>query len=49
MELGAAADEATAGRLGTLGSHPGEPVPGLGPILVDVRGSAQGVRKVGSF
>ncbi len=38
MELGAAADEATAGRLGTLGSHPGEPVPELGPTLVDVRG-----------
>ena len=38
MELGAAADEATAGRLGTLGSHPGEPVPALGPTLVDVRG-----------
>src|SRR5277367_2580475 len=37
MELGAAADEATAGRLGTLGSHPGEPVPELGPTLVDVR------------
>ncbi len=37
MELGAAADEATAGRLGTLGSRPGEPVPGLGPTLVDVR------------
>jgi lipoprotein-releasing system ATP-binding protein len=34
MELGAAADEATAGRLGTLGSHPGEPA----PVLVDVRG-----------
>jgi len=30
MELGAAADEATAGRLGTLGSRPGEPVPELG-------------------
>jgi lipoprotein-releasing system ATP-binding protein len=38
MELGAAADEATAGRLGTPGSHPGEPVPELGPTLVDVRG-----------
>jgi lipoprotein-releasing system ATP-binding protein len=38
MELGAAADEATAGRLGTLGSRPGEPVPELGPPLVDVRG-----------
>jgi lipoprotein-releasing system ATP-binding protein len=37
MELGAAADEATAGRLGTLGSRPGEPVPELGPTLVDVR------------
>jgi len=38
MELGAAADEVTAGRLGTLGSHPGEPIPELGPTLVDVRG-----------
>jgi lipoprotein-releasing system ATP-binding protein len=37
MELGAAADEATAGRLGTLGSRPGEPVPELGRTLVDVR------------
>jgi lipoprotein-releasing system ATP-binding protein len=37
MELGAA-DEATAGRLGTLGSRRGEPVPELGPPLVDVRG-----------
>jgi lipoprotein-releasing system ATP-binding protein len=37
MELGAAADEATAGRLGTLGSHSGQPVPQLGPTLVDVR------------
>ena len=37
MELGAAADEATAGRLGTLGSRPGEPVPPPGPTLVDVR------------
>jgi lipoprotein-releasing system ATP-binding protein len=37
MKLGAAADEATAGRLGTLGSRPGEPVPELGPTLVDVR------------
>src|SRR5271156_2396102 len=37
MELGAA-DEATAGRLGTLGSRPAEPVPELGPPLVDVRG-----------
>ena len=37
MELGAAADEATAGRLGTLGSRPGAPVPELGPTLVDVR------------
>ena len=37
MELGAAADEATAGRLGTLGSHPGEPAPGLGSTLVEVR------------
>ena len=37
MELGAPADEATAGRLGTLASRPGEPVPELGPTLVDVR------------
>jgi lipoprotein-releasing system ATP-binding protein len=37
MELGAAADEATAGRLGTLGSDSGAPVPELGPTLVDVR------------
>jgi len=37
MELGAPADEATAGRLGTLGSHPGEQVPEMGPTLVDVR------------
>ena len=37
MELGAAADEATAGRLGTLGSHPGEPVPQPGSTFVDVR------------
>jgi len=37
MELGAAADEATAGRLRALGSRPGEPVPELGPTLVDVR------------
>jgi lipoprotein-releasing system ATP-binding protein len=37
MELGAAADEATAGRLGTLGSRPGVPVPELEPTLVDVR------------
>jgi lipoprotein-releasing system ATP-binding protein len=37
MELGAAADEATAGRLGTLGNRPGEPVPEPGPTLVDVR------------
>jgi lipoprotein-releasing system ATP-binding protein len=36
MELGAA-DEATAGRLGTLGSRTGVPVPELGPPLVDVR------------
>ena len=35
MELGAAADEATAGRLGMLGSYTGEPGPAL---LVDVRG-----------
>ena len=38
MELGAAADEATAGRLGTLGSHPGEPSPALPSVLLDVRG-----------
>jgi lipoprotein-releasing system ATP-binding protein len=37
MELGAAADEATAGRLGTLGSRPGEPVPKVGSALLDVR------------
>jgi lipoprotein-releasing system ATP-binding protein len=37
MELGAPADEATAGRLGMLGRRPGEPVPELGPTLVDVR------------
>jgi lipoprotein-releasing system ATP-binding protein len=37
MELGAAADEGTAGRLGMLGSRPGEPVPALGSTLVDVR------------
>jgi lipoprotein-releasing system ATP-binding protein len=37
MELGAAADEATAGRLGTLGSRPGEPVPEVGATLVNVR------------
>jgi lipoprotein-releasing system ATP-binding protein len=38
MELGAPADEATAGRLGTRGSLPGMPVsaPAL-PALVDVR------------
>jgi lipoprotein-releasing system ATP-binding protein len=35
MELGAAADEATAGRLGMLGSYAGEPGPAL---LMDVRG-----------
>ena len=35
MELGAAADEATAGRLGMLGSYTGEPGPAL---LMDVRG-----------
>jgi lipoprotein-releasing system ATP-binding protein len=38
MELGAAADEATAGRLGTLGSHAGELAPVLPSVLVDVRG-----------
>jgi lipoprotein-releasing system ATP-binding protein len=38
MELGAAADEASTGRLGTLGSHPGEPAPGLASTLVEVRG-----------
>ena len=37
MEVGAAADEATTGRLGPLGSRPGEPVPELGATLVDVR------------
>jgi len=37
MELGAAADEATAGRLGMLGRRPGEPVSAPGPTLVDVR------------
>jgi lipoprotein-releasing system ATP-binding protein len=37
MELGAAADEATAGRLGTLGSRTGEPAPALPSTLVDVR------------
>jgi lipoprotein-releasing system ATP-binding protein len=37
MELGAPADEATAGRLGTLGSPPGEPAPEVGSTLVDVR------------
>ncbi len=37
MELGATADEATAGRLGTLASRPGEPVPDQGATLVDVR------------
>jgi len=35
MELGAAADEATAGRLGMLGSYTGQPGPAL---LMDVRG-----------
>src|SRR6201986_4730367 len=35
MELGAAADEATAGRLGMLGSYTGEPSPAL---LMEVRG-----------
>src|SRR5277367_397291 len=38
MELGAAADEVTAGRLGTLGSHAGEPAPALPSVVVDVRG-----------
>jgi lipoprotein-releasing system ATP-binding protein len=38
MELGAAADDGTAGRLGMLGSHMGEPAPALPSILVDVRG-----------
>ncbi len=38
MELGAAADDVTAGRLGTVGSHMGEPVPALPSKLVDVRG-----------
>jgi lipoprotein-releasing system ATP-binding protein len=36
MELGVPADEATAGRLGTRGSHPGMPIPAL-PTIVDVR------------
>jgi lipoprotein-releasing system ATP-binding protein len=35
MELGAAADEATAGRLGMLGTYTGEPSPAL---LMEVRG-----------
>jgi lipoprotein-releasing system ATP-binding protein len=35
MELGAAADEVTAGRLGMLGSNPAVPAPAL---LMDVRG-----------
>jgi lipoprotein-releasing system ATP-binding protein len=38
MELGAAADEATVGRLGTFGSHLGEPAPALPSMLLDVRG-----------
>src|ERR1700743_3231187 len=38
MELGAAADEVTAGRPGTLGSHTGGPAPALPGTLVDVRG-----------
>jgi lipoprotein-releasing system ATP-binding protein len=38
MERGAAADEVTAGRLGALGSHMGEPAPALPSVLVDVRG-----------
>jgi len=38
MELGAAADDVTAGRPGTLGSHMGEPAPALPSVLVDVRG-----------
>ena len=37
MELGAAADEATVGRLGMLGRRPGEQVPAPGSVLVDVR------------
>ena len=38
MELGAAADEVTAGRLGMRGSHAGEPAPALPSVVVDVRG-----------
>ncbi len=38
MELGAAADDVTAGRLSTVGSHMGEPAPALPSKLVDVRG-----------
>jgi lipoprotein-releasing system ATP-binding protein len=38
MELGAAADKVTAGRLGTLGSHISVPAPALPSTLVDVRG-----------
>src|ERR1700733_166284 len=38
MELGAAADEVTAGCLGALGSHMGELAPALSSVLVDVRG-----------
>jgi lipoprotein-releasing system ATP-binding protein len=38
MELGVPADEATAGRLGTRGSLPGMPIPGLAlPAIVNVR------------
>jgi lipoprotein-releasing system ATP-binding protein len=38
MELGAAADKVTAGRLGALGSHMGGPAPALPSVLLDVRG-----------
>jgi lipoprotein-releasing system ATP-binding protein len=38
MELGAAADKVTAGRLGAPGSHMGEAAPALPSVLVDVRG-----------
>ncbi len=38
MELGAAADDVTAGRLSTVGSHMGEQVPALPSKLVNVLG-----------
>jgi lipoprotein-releasing system ATP-binding protein len=38
MELGAAADDVTAGRLERFGGHMGEPGPALPSKLVDVRG-----------